>query len=125
MRERQKKLLARGLTLYGGSGVGLVQGLICLRLSFAEPLARLSYDLPFLWRSTLDTREVVLVYLDEDSAKQLHQPLDDVWNRALHTQLLDRLTNDKARLVFYDVVFDGPAPDPATDNAFAQAIQRH
>ena len=84
---------------------------------------RLSYDLPFLWRTTLDTHEIALVYLDEYSAKQLNQPLDDVWNRALHVRLLDRLTQEKARLVFYDIVFDAPAPNPADDSAFAESIR--
>jgi len=88
-------------------------------------LVRLSYDLPFLWRTTLDTHEITLVYLDEYSAKQLNQPLDDVWNRALHVRLLDRLTQEKARLVFYDIVFDAPAPDPAADAAFAESIRSH
>ena len=125
MQERQKKFLARALTVSSGSAVAIAAGLACLHYSFGEPLARLSYDLPFLWRAPLDTREIVLVYLDDDSAKQLHQPLEDVWNRSLHTQLLDRLTNDKARLVFYDVVFDGPGPNPADDNAFAESIRRN
>src|SRR3982074_380400 len=125
MQERQKKFLARALTVSSGGAVAVGAGLACLHYSFGEPLARLSYDLPFLWRAPLDTHEIVLVYLDDDSAKQLHQPLEDVWNRSLHTQLLDRLTNDKAHLVFYDVVFDGPGPNPADDEAFAQSIRRN
>jgi len=86
---------------------------------------RLSYNLPFIFRSNLDTDKVILVYLDEQSAKQLQQPIDDVWNRALHVRLLDRLTQDNARLVFYDVVFDQPAADPAADVAFADSIRRN
>jgi adenylate cyclase len=125
MSDRQKKILVRALTVLGGSLAAVAAGLFCLNLSFAEPLTRLSYDLPFLWRSTLATPEIVLVYLDDDSAKQLHQPLDDVWNRALQTLLLQRLTNDKARLVFYDIVFDAPGLDPKADDALAQAIQAH
>jgi adenylate cyclase len=125
MRIRNIRNLARGLTIIAGGLVAALAGLACLSFSFAKPLTRLSYDLPFLWRATLDTHEVALVYLDDEAAKQLHQPLDDVWNRALHTRLLDRLTQDKARLVFYDIVFDLPAPDPASDIAFAESIQRH
>jgi adenylate cyclase len=124
MQIRQIRHLTRGLTILTGSVLATGLGLACLRYSFAEPLLRLSYDLPFLWRAPLDTHEVVLVYIDEYSAKQLHQPLDDVWNRALHAPLLDRLTADKARLVFYDIVFDQPAGDPAADTAFAESIQR-
>src|SRR5215471_21822418 len=125
MQARQVKHIIRASGIAGGVLVATALGLACLRYSFAEPLVRLSYDLPFLWRSTLDTHEITLVYLDESSAKQLNQPLDDVWNRALHVRLLDRLTQENARLVFYDIVFDAPAPDPAADAAFAESIRSH
>jgi len=122
MQTRQVKHLIRASVIAGGVLAATIFGLACLRYSFAEPLVRLSYDLPFLWRTTLDTHDITLIYLDEYSAKQLNQPLDDVWNRALHVRLLDRLTQKKARLVFYDIVFDAPAPDPAADAAFAESI---
>jgi len=125
MQTRQVKQLVRASAIAGDVLAATVLGLACLRYSFAEPLVRLSYDLPFLWRSTLNTQEIALVYLDESSAKQLNQPLDDVWNRDLHVRLLDRLTQEKARLVFYDIVFDAPAPDPAADAALAESIRRH
>jgi adenylate cyclase len=125
MQTRQIKRLIRASVIAGGVVAATALGLACLRYSFAEPLMRLSYDLPFLWRTTLDTHEITLVYLDEYSAKQLNQPLDDVWNRALHVRLLDRLTQEKARLVFYDIVFDAPAPDPAADAAFAESISKN
>src|SRR5450432_540554 len=103
MQIRQIRHLTRGLTIVGGAMAAILLGMTFLRYSFAEPLVRLSYDLPFLLRAPLETHEMVLVYLDEISAKQLNQPLDDAWNRELHTALLDRLTKDQARLVFYDV----------------------
>jgi len=124
MQTRRVNHLVRASAIAVGVLAATALGLACLRYSFAEPLVRLSYDLPFLWRSTLDTHEVTLVYLDESSAKQLNQPLDDVWNRELHVRLLDRLTQEKARLVFYDIVFDAPAPDPAADAALAESIRR-
>jgi adenylate cyclase len=123
MQARQVKHLIRASAIAAGVLAATTFGLACLRYSFADPLVRLSYDLPFLWRTTLDTHDIALVYLDEYSAKQLNQPLDDVWNRALHVRLLDRLTQEKARLVFYDIVFDAPAPDPAEDAAFAESIR--
>lgn len=109
MQTRQVKHLIRASAVAAGALASTLLGLACLRYSFAEPLVRLSYDLPFLWRTTLDIHEITLVYLDESSAKQVNQQLDDVWSRALHVRLLDRLTQEKARLVFYDVVFDAPA----------------
>ena len=126
MQTRQVKHLIRVSVIAGGVLAATVIGSsACLRYSFAEPLVRLSYDLPFLWRTTLDTHEITLVYLDESSAKQLNQPLDDVWNRALHVRLLDRLTQEKARRRLYDIVFDAPGPDPAADATFAESIRRN
>lgn len=124
MRLRELKRFARAFAVAAGCLLAIGAGFACLHYSFAEPLTRTSYDLPFVWRANLDTHEITLVYLDEASAKQLHQPIDDVWNRTLHVPLLDRLTNDGARLLLYDIVFDQPSPDPARDEAFAQALQR-
>jgi adenylate cyclase len=123
MQIRLLRNLNRVLAVVVGALLSALLGLACLEYSLAEHLRRLSYDLPFLWRSTLDTHEITIVYLDEASARQLNQPLDDVWNRALHVPLLDRLTREKARLVFYDISFDGPAADPRADESFAQSIQ--
>ena len=125
MRIPKIKHLRRALTIIAGGLLATGMGLACLRFSFGEPLMRLSYNLPFIFRSNLDTDKFILVYLDEQSAKQLQQPIDDVWNRALHVRLLDRLTQDNARLVFYDIVFDQPAPDLAADVAFADSIGRN
>nr|MBA2670240.1 hypothetical protein [Gemmatimonadota bacterium] len=84
----ERKHLTRILAVLGGGLLATVLGLACLRYSFADGLARLSYDLPFLWRSQGETERIVLVYLDEFSAKQLNQPLSDVWDRNIHAQLL-------------------------------------
>ena len=86
-------------------------------------MRRTGYALAFLGRATLDTHDITIVYRDEASARQRNPPLDDVWNRALHVPLLDRLTQEGARLVYYDISFDGPAADPAADAAFADAIR--
>jgi adenylate cyclase len=123
MRLRDARRFARTLTIAAGCLLSIAAGFSCLRYSFAEPLKRASYDLPFVWRTTLDTHEIVLIYLDEESAKLLHQPIDDIWNRALHVPLLERLKKDGARLVLYDFVFDTPSLDPAKDASFADALQ--
>jgi len=123
MQLRELKRFARALTVLAGCAVTVGAGLACLHYSFAESITRASYDLPFVWRAPLDTHEIVLVYLDEESAKQLGQPLDDVWNRKLHVPLLERLTKDGAKLVMYDIVFDSASAEPARDEAFAAALQ--
>jgi len=123
MQLRELKRLARTFSIVTGALLAIAAGFACFNYSFAEALTRTSYDLPFLRRANLDTHEIVLVYLDEASAKQLHQPIDDKWNRTLHVALLERLTRDGARLLFYDIVFDTPSLDPKEDAAFAGALQ--
>ena len=123
MQLRELKRLARPLSILAGCLLAIGVGFACLHYPFAEPLTRTSYDLPFVWRATLDTHEIVLVYLDEESAKQLHQPIDDIWNRTLHVPLLERLTKEGARLAVYDIIFDTASSDPARDAAFANALQ--
>ena len=90
--------------------------------SFATSLARLSYDLPFTFRETIQTPGVCIVYMDENSARKLGQHPRQ-WSRALHTKLLRRLTRDGARLVFFDVVFSDEQPD--VDGEFAGAIREN
>jgi adenylate cyclase len=123
MRLRNAKRFVRALTIASGCLLAIATGFACLRYSVGEALTRTSFDLPIVWRATLDTHEIVLVYLDEESAKQLNQPLDDVWNRSLHVPLLERLTKEGARLIVYDIIFDTPSVDPAKDEAFANALQ--
>lgn len=124
MHLREAKRFTRALTIVAGCLVAIGAGFACLRYSLGEALTRASYDLPFLWRATLETHEIVLVYLDDQSTQQLNQAIDDRWNRGLHVRLLDRLTRDEARLIFYDILFDTPAADAAGDTAFATALQR-
>lgn len=88
-------------------------------------LERLSYDLPFIFYRSALPAEVVLIYLDEESARALNQPLNEAWDRSLHAQLLDRLVRDRAKLVYYDIVFSSPSTDPRIDRDFARAIQEH
>lgn len=123
MQLRGGRRFVRALTIASGCLLAIAAGFACLRYSFGETLARTSFDLPIVWRATLDTHEIVLVYLDEESAKQLNQPLDDVWNRSLHVPLLERLTKEGTRLIVYDIIFDTPSIDPAKDEAFANALQ--
>ncbi len=107
----------------GGAALIPLLGLACYYFPLADGLRRLSYDLPFLFHRKPPPPGVVLIYLDEESARALKQPLGDVWDRSLHTHLLDRLTRDGAKLVFYDIVFSSASADPAVDRDFARAIR--
>ena len=90
--------------------------------SFATRLARLSYDLPFTFRPPIETPGVCIIYLDENSARELGQNPNS-WDRALHTRLIRRLTREGARAVIFDIVFADPMP--AADGEFAQAMREN
>jgi adenylate cyclase len=108
-----------GFVILLALGVGLVT------LRFGGPLQRLSFDILTIFGKKVRPEEVVLVYLDESSAANLGKPTDRPWPRQWHTQLLERLTRDGARVVFYDVFFESPGPEPGVDAAFAAAMKKH
>ncbi len=99
-----------------------------------DAFQRLSYDLPFLlrdlapstWRGSeggrAGARDVVLVYMDEESERRLGQTPNEPWDRAMHARLLRWLARDGARAVLFDLVFDAAT---AADEEFAQAIAGH
>ena len=86
--------------------------------------ARLSYDLPFPFQTGIPS-EIVMVYIDAGAKRNLQQPTDRPLDRHFHATLLDRLHEDGAKLVFYDLLFDDPSPDPTADQALATAIRRN
>jgi PAS domain S-box-containing protein len=109
----------------------VVGGLAIILRETATPwqdgLGQASYD--SLHRLTgqtwLEPSPVVVVYLDLASYQR--QGLDPLkpWPRALHAQLLRRLTAERARAVIFDIVFSGAGPVAADDEAFARAIREN
>src|SRR5206468_3708271 len=49
-------------------------------------------------------------------------PATDLWDRALHAQLVRKLTADGAKTIIFDFVFLNPADG---DREFAEALQKH
>ncbi len=78
--------------------------------AFGEPLA-------------LTNSPVVLVYLDLDSHLREKQNPAEPWSRALHAQLVRRLTEAGAKAIVFDIIFDGPSLDVAEDRVFAEALK--
>ena len=76
-------------------------GFACFYFSFGKGVAELSYDLPFAWRSNRTTPEIVLVVIDEKSARALNQPVDAPWDRHLHAQLVNDLSQAGAQAVSF------------------------
>ncbi len=92
--------------------------------SVGEKLARLSYDLPFTFRGPVRSEDACIVYLDEKAGHELRQR-GSIWDRSLHTQLLQRLTADHARAALFDIVFSEEWPEAKVDDDFAAALKEN
>ena len=81
-----------------------------------EPLVTLSYDMPFIVHRSGGMDDIRMVYLTELGAESL--------DRRPQARLLDRLREEGARMVVYDLIFDRASGDPAVDLEFAAAMRR-
>lgn len=103
-------------------------------------LVKASYDLSQRVVQALDGEEVpgdvVIIYLDMHSHGALEQSPKRRWDRALHAELLERLTKAKPKAVVFDIIFDTEGPDSEmgveerrkaleADEALARAIQKN
>jgi adenylate cyclase len=115
-----------------GGILSALTGAVFCNPFFGHFLAHQSYDLPFAFREQSVPDDVVILYMDEESRTQLNQPWNQIWDRNLHAQLLDRLKADGSRTVVFDVVFS-QQPGAGGTNAsldratlrLAEAIRRH
>jgi adenylate cyclase len=92
----------------------------------SETLIHSSYDVPFRHRAVVAPQELVVVYLDDDSHRELNQPYDAPWDRGLYAKLLERLTAENAKAVSFDIVFNTTnSLHPEGDEHLARAIKAH
>lgn len=97
-------------------------GILLVTFRLGDPLARLSYDVPFIFRTNLEvTNDVVLLYVNEATLTKLGTSAPGILDRRNFAHLLKRLTG--ARLVFFDFEFSNPSVDPKSDEEFAEAIR--
>lgn len=88
-------------------------------------LQRASYDYLTVARGTVQPKDAVIVYLDEQSHEALNQRLNAPWDRAIHAQLIDRLSAAGARAIVFDIVFSDPSvTGPAADDQLSAAIKK-
>lgn len=94
-------------------------------LASNSSLVRASYDWSqsALTQNNFSNAPVAIVYLDLDSFLREQQNPAQPWSRALHAQLLRRLTAAGAKAVVFDIIFDGPGADAKADEEFVQAIR--
>lgn len=107
-----------------GAALAAVVGLLLHTYPFGLGLTHLSYDLLGVASGDQRADDVVLVFLDEQSHLALDQSFTAAWDRGLHAQLIQRLTESGARAIVFDIVFSDPNPDdPDGDQALADAMQ--
>lgn len=82
-------------------------------LKLGEGMKNLSYDFPFMVRALLPfletpvpTNEVVVIYMDDRSHRELNEEPLRPWDRAKHARLIDQLTAAGAQAVVFDILFD-------------------
>jgi adenylate cyclase len=122
------KLLKSALRrdVYGGlvgASLAIVAGLVAWW--WFPPLARWSYDIPFNFLPVIESSDVIMVYMDEESHDQLKQPYDKKWDRALHANLLDKLRKDGAKMVVFDIIFSDSSTNIQSYQLLAQAMKNH
>jgi adenylate cyclase len=102
--------------------VGLGASLMSFGLSLEE---NIGLDVLFGLRGTRQApTDVIIVSADKESAKKLDL-LDDPrkWPRQLHARLIERLKEEGARVIAFDIFFADPR-SPAEDHEFSEAIQK-
>ena len=80
LRKRLYQNWAEGLV---GALLATALGLIFLLTRLGEGYTHLSYDLPFAFRPDLEVEGVVIVYLDEESYRELYQEYTTDWRGGL------------------------------------------
>lgn len=108
-----------------GALIAMLAGLAVYQFPWSRALENSSYDLFFPPRPVTPVNDAVIVYLDEDSHKELDQKFNQAWDRQLHARLVEQLTAAGAKAVVFDIVFSDPGPDSAADVRFAAAIKAH
>lgn len=107
-----------------GAALAIICGLLLWGTTLGDWWENTSYDLLFRFGSLSVTNRITLVLMDNDSYEHLNQDRAKHWDRALHTQLLRKLTEDGARLVVFDVLFKN-TNNPEMDAELADAMRQN
>jgi len=68
--------------------------------------------------------EIMVISMDESSYSTLGVPITGAWPRQLHTKLVNRLADDKAKRVVFDIIFSDSSADGAVDRELAESMKR-
>ena len=119
-----KKFLRDHGVVLGGALLTTFVGLLLCFGQLSNGISSASYDLLSSVKPLVhNPGPVAMVYMDEESFKQLGQDYNKgTWDRRLHARLLRRLKELGAKGVAFDIVFSVNSPDPAVDADLAGAI---
>jgi adenylate cyclase len=96
------------------------------QFAFGAGVCNISYDLLHVSRGNIPLSEVAIVYIDEQSHRDLAQPLNEPWSRAVHAELIDRLTKTGVKAIVMDIVFSDANPAKAdADQRLIEAVRRN
>jgi CHASE2 domain-containing sensor protein len=90
-----------------GGGLTALLGVIAL-FELGNWLGNASIDLLFPFKATVATKEAVIIYMDDESHRELKQPWFQPWDRSLHAALIEKLAALGAKAVVFDILFDSP-----------------
>lgn len=101
-------------------------GLLLWATKVGDPWVRSSYDNLFRFGGRAVTNDVAVIFLDNEAYAALRQDrqANPPWDRALYTQLLNKLADDGCALVVMDVVFMSDGEDTAKDRRLITAMNR-
>ena len=80
-------------------------------MPLGERWVNLSYDYLFRFGARSVTNKVALVLMDDTAYYKLGQERGKPWDRRLHADLLNKLTDDGCPLVVFDVFFFDRQPN--------------
>jgi adenylate cyclase len=119
-----KRQLSKGWVAgLAGAVLAATAGYALHEFTFGSGLTNLSYDLLTIVKAQRVPTNVVLVLMNEASHEKLGQRLNAPWNRALHAQLVDKLSAAGAKAIVFDIVFNDPTT-PQADARFARALSQ-
>jgi CHASE2 domain-containing sensor protein len=106
-----------------GGALTVICGLVLWGMPVGDAWVDASYDYLFLFGGRTPTNRVALIRMDSGAHRALGQVWDQPWKRSLHTQLLQKLADDKCPLVVFDLFFNAQK-DKDEDVALAEAMRR-
>jgi serine/threonine protein kinase/class 3 adenylate cyclase len=104
-----------------GAGITTLLTLL-FGLLLSTPLKFPSEDLLCALRPQAVPSDVVVVFLDDVSHQMLGQPLNKLWDRSLHAQLVRQLKAEGAKAIVFDMIF-ADTTEPKADRELAAAFK--